>query len=631
MCGIAAALGVRDADRIVASMSSALAHRGPDDHGTCPLTARGGLAHGAIAHRRLAILDLTRAGHQPMRSADGRWVLAFNGEIYNFRELRAELQAGGGRLTSTGDTAVLLEGWARFGPAFVDRLEGMFAFVMWDRRDAALYLARDAFGIKPLYYAVTGEGLLVASELRAILASGLVPPRVDPVALAGYLTFGSVTEPETMVEGVRCAPAGAVVRWDTDGGLRQTNVATLRMVEPTDPPIRDRGEAARAVRRALERSIDRHLVSDVPVAVFLSGGIDSSAVAALAAQRAGKALDAFTVTFAEQAFDESAVAGLVARRHGIRHHEIPLGDGDLLDALPSAFAAMDQPSLDGINTFVVSQAVRAYGTTVVLSGLGGDELFAGYPSFRRARALARYARVPAPARRIAAHLASRVGGLRGAKVALGLRPGSPGDAAYLASRTLFSEAQVLRLCGERAHATATATRALTVLQQVSWRELTGYMRNTLLRDSDVFSMAHGLELRVPFVDREVAAAAFAAADAVKLSHGISKPLLVDAVCDLLPAEVWNRPKQGFVLPFADWMRGPLAAEVGSALGEPEFHDALGIDGAVVRDIWSGFLRNHSGITWSRPWALYALARWATAHAIEGLGSAVRAEAEAALG
>ena len=630
MCGIALARGVRDADRVVAAMSCGLAHRGPDDDGVALLDTLDGESHGAMAHRRLSILDLSSAGHQPMASSDGRWLIAFNGEIYNFRELRAELERDGAQFASTGDTAVLLEGWSRHGPRFVERLEGMFAFALWDRHTGELHLARDAFGIKPLYYASVAGGVVVASEVRAILASGLVAPRIDRAALASYLMFGSVSEPLTMISGIRAAPAGEVIRWNARP-TPPSVIVRLSMFETPDRLIRDAAEAARVVRRALERSIDRHLVSDVPVAVFLSGGIDSSAVAALAAQRAGTSLDAFTVTFADRRLDESAIAAAVARRYGIRQHEIPLGDADLLGALPGAFAAMDQPSLDGINTYVVSKAVRAHGIRVVLSGLGGDELFAGYPSFRRAKALARYSRLPGPARQVAARVAARVGGLRGAKIALGLRKGMPGDAAYLASRALFGESRVSDLCGARPWPAPSAPRALSVLQQVSWNELTGYMRDTLLRDSDVFSMAHGLELRVPFVDREVASAAFSIADSIKLSRGMAKPVLVDAVRDLLPREVWDRPKQGFVLPFAQWMRGPMAAEVASALGDAAAVEMIGLERRAVSDVWNGFVTNEPGMTWSRPWALYALVRWGAAVGIEGVASDLPDETEALAG
>jgi asparagine synthase (glutamine-hydrolysing) len=549
-----------------------------------------------------------------MVSSNGRYTLIFNGEIYNFRALRSELAREGATFSSDGDTAVLLEGWARHGSAFMHRLDGMFAFALWDASDDALYLGRDVFGIKPLYFARVGRGLLVSSEVRGLLASGLVRPVIDRTALTGFLTFGSVPEPDTIIAGVRMLRPGTVMRFDAgDATFVQTEAVPL--LAANDEPVRDRVRATTLVRHALEQSIDRHLVSDVPVAVFLSGGIDSSIVAALAAQRAPGALDGFTVTFAESRFDESAVARVVARRHGIRHHAIPLGDDDLFVALPRAFESMDQPTLDGINTYVVSEAVRAHGTKVVLSGLGGDELFAGYPSFRRARALARYARLPARARLAAAHVAARVGGVRGEKMALGLRHSAPADAAYLASRTLFGPQQVRELSGACAAPGENAPRDLTLLQQASWRELTGYMRDTLLRDSDMFSMAHALELRVPFLDREVVSAAFQVADRLKLSRRMAKPVLVDAARDLLPHEVWNRPKQGFVLPFADWMHGRLAPDVAATLGDAPRVRALGLRPTDVWSIWCRFRNGQGGMSWSRPWAIYALARWAEAHGI----------------
>jgi len=630
VCGIASAIGVRDPDRVVASMSRALAHRGPDDDGMRRLSGRDGVPLGAMAHRRLSVLDLTPAGHQPMVSSNGRYVIAFNGEIYNFRALRAELERSGARFTSDGDTAVLLEGWLRFGPAFVQRLDGMFAFALWDEWNRSLYLARDPVGIKPLYYAVVGRGILVASEVRGILASQVVPAQIDSRALAGYLTFGSVPEPETIISDVRALPAGSVRCFDATNATFK-EVVRVPFIQPgaEQDLVSDRATAVELVRASLERSIDRHLVSDVPVALFLSGGIDSSVIAALAARRSGTTLDGFTVSFSDSRFDESAVARKVARRHGIHHHLIPLGDDDLLAALPRAFAAMDQPTLDGINTYVVSEAVRAHGTKVVLSGLGGDELFAGYPSFRRARTLARYARIPVPARRIAARVVASMGGVRGAKMALGLRNGLPGDAAYLASRTLFGSRQVGELCGARALATEGAPRELSVLRQVSWRELTGYMRNTLLRDSDVFSMAHALELRVPFLDRDVITAAFQADDALKLSRGVTKPLLVDAADDLLPSDVWDRPKQGFVLPFASWLHGALAAEVTATLGDADRVRSLGLNPDEVRAVWSAFIRGRAGVTWSRPWALFALLRWAAAHGIATIDEPEPDAAEAA--
>ncbi|HEX6050820.1 MAG TPA: asparagine synthase (glutamine-hydrolyzing), partial [Gemmatimonadaceae bacterium] len=374
MCGVAAAIGVAEAGAVAETMARAMSHRGPDDHGHSTLVDGDGVVAGAMAHRRLAIIDLTANGHQPMATRDGRFAIAFNGEIYNYRELDARLARHGHGAPRGGDTAVLLEAWARYGPRVLEDAAGMFAFALWDAQERALYVARDPFGIKPLYYARVDGGVLVASELRALLASGRVAPRLEPRAVASYLTFGAVQEPATIIAGVRMVPAGAVLRFVVgDRAVREERVATVAPFAMAVELLTDRRTAVRELRRALERSIDRHLVSDVPVSVFLSGGLDSSAVAALAAQRAGAAIDGFTVTFAERRFDERGIARQVADRYGINHHEIPLGGRDLLAALPAAFAAMDQPTLDGINTYVVSEAVRARGSKVVLSGLGGDE------------------------------------------------------------------------------------------------------------------------------------------------------------------------------------------------------------------------------------------------------------------
>jgi len=310
-------------------------------------------------------------------------------------------------------------------------------------------------------------------------------------------------------------------------------------------------------------------------------------------------------------------ARAVAERFGIRHHEIPLSADDLLNALPDFFSAMDQPSLDGLNTFVVSRAIQKYGMKVVLSGLGGDELFAGYPSFHRAAFIAPLWNLPAGVRRFGAVGASQFGDLRAEKIETLLKYGSPAKAAYHGSRTLFGTRYVRALMGDSfadavspyADADDVNTERLSTLQEVSLYELTGYMRNTLLRDSDVFSMAHGLELRVPFVDRAVARAAASAIDGAKLKRGASKPLLVEAVRDLLPPALIDRPKQGFTLPFERWMRKEMLDEVNSLLTDGRA-DLGGLRQGAVSHVWNDFLSGRAGMNWSRPWALYTLLRWA---------------------
>lgn len=613
MCGIGMALGRHDAARRARVLADALAHRGPDDAGVEVVADLSGASCGALAHRRLAILDLSAAGHQPMASADGRWVIAFNGEIYNFESLAAELRATGVMLRGHSDTEVIVEGVARHGVPFVRRLRGMYALILWDRAERCAHLVRDPFGIKPLYVAEADGAVVASSELRALLATDVVARRIAPDAVHAYLAWGSVPEPLTMIDGVRMIPAGAHVRVAVRDG-----VATMLGVETVSPPwapsggraCTDRAEALARVREALADSVRHHLVSDVPVALFLSGGIDSSAVVALAASSTDRPLETFTITFDERAYDEAPFARTVAARYGTHHHEIRLTSADLFAELPAAIAAMDQPSLDGLNTYAVSRAVRDHGLKVVLSGLGGDELFAGYPAFRRARQAAALGAAPRAVRRFGATLARRMHGPAG-KLALLLEAEDVATGAYRASRALFA-GRLLAALSERPHGPELAVTppGLSPLQTVSWHELTGYMRNTLLRDSDVFSMAHALELRVPFVDPVVAATVLEVDDSLKLAHGRSKPLLVDALGDLLPREVWDRPKQGFTIPFAQWMRESLRAEVAEALCDPARVRRVGIAPAATAWVWRGFLDGRAGISWSRPWALYTLVRWA---------------------
>jgi asparagine synthase (glutamine-hydrolysing) len=627
MCGLAGVLGLPDPGPLVRRMAEALAHRGPDDEGWSELRDAAGAVRGAFGHRRLAIIDPSPAGHQPMASADGRHVVILNGEIYNYRALRAELEREGARFRSGSDTEVLLAGFALRGPAFAARLRGMFAFAVWDRQASQLHLVRDRFGIKPLYVATADGGLLFGSEVRALLASGLLARRLDPDAVSCYLRTGSVPEPLCILEGVRCLPSGAVTPVSLEGERIRVGPSEAYADDwraPAGEPERDPARAARLVRDALAESVEHHLVSDVPVGVFLSGGMDSSAIVALAAERAGRRLDTFTVVFDDPRLSEAVPARAVAERFDTRHHEISLTAGDFRDALPAAFAAMDQPSMDGLNTYVVSRGVRERGVKVVLSGLGGDELFAGYPSFRRALRLSRLSPLIAPVRGLARRFARGVGGARAGKLELLLRPSSPARAAYEASRTLFTDEQIRRLGSRLTETPAEAPPpGLSLLQQVSWHELRGYMRDTLLKDSDVFSMAHGLELRVPFVDTAVLAASLAVHDDLKLAPGLNKPLLLSAVREKLPPLAWDRPKRGFTLPFEDWMRGPLRAELDAAFRGDRLASFLGEPRAAL-EVWKAFLARRPGTTWSRPWALYTLARWVQ-DAGAGAGTAARPE------
>lgn len=624
MCGIAGIFSCRESRGAAVAMTDFLAHRGPDDAGIETLLSNAGTSLGTFGSRRLAILDLTRAGHQPMFAPDRNLCITYNGEIYNFLDLRRELEQEGAEFQSHSDTEVLLHGWRRHGIAFLDGLRGMFALAIWDKATESGYLARDCFGIKPLYFCENEGDVLFASEVKALLATDRIPRVLSREAVKSYLSTGSVAEPLTIVEGIRTAPPGCVlpVTRDENHFVVGEPIRFASIISEKVPKKRDASSHARRIRDALRESVRYHLVSDVPVGIFLSGGIDSSAIAGLASEVSESPIESFTVTFAEADFSEAAAAREAATRFNIRHHEIPLSDGDLLDALPDVFKAMDQPSLDGLNTFVVSRAVSSFGLKVVLSGLGGDELFGGYPSFTRARDLETLWKMPRAARRLGAAAIDRLDDNRVDRIAGVLREETASRAAYRASRTLFGERQIGKLMGLRDgrfvasphEADDIDMTSLTLVQQVSVYETAGYMRNTLLRDSDVFSMSQGLELRVPIVDRQVALAAQEAAASMPPQPGTAKQWLVEAVRDLLTPESIARPKKGFTLPFETWMRQRLLPEVDSVLDHGSA-DELGLSQREVSRIWRAFQNQREGINWSRPWALYTLIRWAKQNGI----------------
>ena len=567
MCGIAGfffrdpAGPGRDHRQALGAMQDALHHRGPDDCGTyvapddrCGLTAA-----------RLAILDLSAAGHQPMRSDDGRYVIVFNGEIYNFRALRADLEAQGETFRSGSDTEVILRLYQREGRAGVRRLRGMYAFAIYDERTGEGFLARDPLGIKPLYVfqdAARGE-LVFASELRTLLRPGWVPRKIDPQGLYGYFATGTVPEPRTMIENVRCWPAGHSLRW-RDGKIEADKFWTWEF-----PPegVVDEETTAATVREALLDSVGCHFESDVPVSIFLSGGIDSTVLLALARARGHKHLHTYSIGFDHSLLDESAIARRTAEHFGVEHSEWRL-DAELGRKLFQEFlTALDQPSVDGFNTYVVSRFAHAHGRKVVLSGLGGDELFGGYPSFQRIPqmvALGRRLRWLGPVKTAGARWLDRHGRTPTWQRLGAYLDGPPTlPRAYEAFRGIFTAREAARLAGYYLDLPSDAFRAEaeppdprrfpTTTDAVSVMETERYMRNQLLRDSDVMSMANSLELRVPFVDQRLVETISRIPARWRLAQG--KKILGAAVPEI-PEWVMQQPKRGFTFPFKDWAAGP---------------------------------------------------------------------------
>lgn len=544
-------------------MLARLAHRGPDGDG-CWIDSHGGAG---LAHARLAIIDLSADAGQPMVSPDGRYTLAFNGEIYNYEALRAQLLRDGLQLRTHSDTETLLHLLIREGPAALTRLRGMFAFAFWDSSARRGLLARDGLGIKPLYVHHAPDGLNFASELRALLGSGEVPFELDPRAVAGFFATGSVPEPLSPVAGVRVLPAGHFLEWHAQGE-RMLPFWEARFPEPQ---VNSREAAVALTSGALENSFAAHQVSDVPVGLFLSGGIDSSALLGLA-HRAGVSagLDTFSISVDDRSLDEGSVAAATARRFRTRHSVLRVDRSVAREGLQAHLEAMDVPSVDGFNTWLVSRLARAHGMKVVLSGLGGDEIFGGYPSFRFVPRLVRAVRtlqVSGLHRPLASLLARQQQSPRMQRVAAMLAGDASLASLHASYRGIFAPPQVRQLVEHfvpGVNGSGNAPRmadpeAPDARDAVSLLELAGYMRNQLLRDSDVMSMAHGLELRLPFVDTMLFDSLSPIDANVRLARG--KRLLTAAVPEI-PQEVLLAPKRGFRLPYSAWFNDYLTSAAG---------------------------------------------------------------------
>ncbi len=604
MCGIAGVLGdLRGVS--TTAMLDAIAHRGPDADGAHTVPLAGGAALW-LGHRRLAIQDLSDAGRQPMLGHDGRRVIVFNGEIYNFKELREALTAEGERFTTGTDTEVILAGFRCWGEAALDRFRGMFAFALYDPDEGTLTLARDRLGEKPLYYAAGRDRFAFASEVRALTASGVVEREIDPDGLDAYLTFGSLADPYTLVRGVRAVAAGEVVVL-REGVLRRRRYWSLRGLDAAGPPSRE--AAVEAVRARLRAAVQRVMVADVPVAVLLSGGIDSSSNVVLLSEQKWTNINTFSVVFgdADAAYSEAPYSRLVAERFHTKHQQVEVSVGDARSLVARAVDAMDQPSLDGVNTYLVCDAIRRAGIKVAVSGQGADELFLGYQQRRMFGALlAASTATPALAKRALGALRGRwpvPADHAGEKVLAAIGAGDPVAGAYLAQHSVFAHPALERLRGGRRPEPTRFVDAVggrSPLDRLSRLELTHYLKNTLLRDGDQMSMAHSLELRAPFLDADLVEQVVAIDPAWKLDPARNKPLLLDAVGPALPREVWDRPKRGFGLPYDRWLREGLD------LGAPDGPE-VGLDPAAVRGVRERFL---AGTSYARYWSLVVLSRWA---------------------
>jgi asparagine synthase (glutamine-hydrolysing) len=597
-------------------------HRGPDGEGVHLAAGIG------LAHTRLAIIDL-HGGAQPMGNEDGSVVVVYNGEIYNFCDLRDELRGRGHRFRSASDTEVIVHAWEEWGERCVARLRGMFAFALWDEHQQVLFLARDRLGIKPLHYATLPHGQLVfASELKALLAHPDLPRRIDPCAVADYLAYGYVPDPKTIYRDVSKLRPGHWLAWRVgQAAPRQERYWQLRFAQ------RQGLSAERAARELLERleeAVALRLVADVPLGAFLSGGVDSSAVVAMMSRRSAAPIDTCSIGFEERDHDESAFARQVALAYGTRHH---LGHARLqdLDAIERLAAVYDEPFADSsaIPTLQLSALARRF-VTVALSGDGGDELFAGYRRHRwhlyeeRARAA-----LPGAIRRpLFGALGALYPKLDWAPRPLRLKSTLAGLAldaadAYFQSVSIAADAIRERLyaselrrelqgysAAEILRGHWRETQGLHPLDQVQYADLMTYLPGDILTKVDRASMAHSLEVRVPFLDHVLVEWLATLPPRLRLNARGSKFVLKSALGPYLPAAILRRPKMGFAAPLAAWLRGSLLAPVERALAEPAFADAGLFDPAAVRRLIEQHRSGRSDHG-RLIWALFMFARFLT--------------------
>jgi asparagine synthase (glutamine-hydrolysing) len=558
MCGIGGVIDSRlSPEQLRAhgeALVSGLRHRGPDGSGIAVLGCGA-----VLAHTRLSIIDPTEVSGQPFRSASGTHTIVFNGEIYNFRHLRDRLEREGATFRTEGDTEVLLELIRRHGTSLLGLMRGMFAFCVVEETTGNWLIVRDPFGIKPLYIIQDGPRLAFASEVRALLSSGLAARVLDPVAMRDYLMDGYVSEPRTIIEGVRTLAPGCFIE------CRDGVVSEGRFWQPPtvirDP---DYAFACEPHLDVLEQSVRSHFISDVPVGIFLSGGIDSSTVACVARSVHDGPIRSFSIGFDDAAVDESALAARVAKEYGLDHTAWRVTGEEGKAHLPDFLSALDQPSADGYNTWLVSKLAHDHGMKVMLSGLGGDEFFNGYPSFRRVPKLLRLGKLMAlggPLSKAAAcalHDGASRSQIRRVAEFLSGAPTLP--RAWRCLRGIFTGMEadkILRRYGLEPPAGPSVDppedlvrEDYTILERIGAQELSRYMRCQLLRDSDVMSMAHGLELRVPFVDSYLADTILSIPGEIRLQP--RKSYLIGTVGNL-PPWLTTVKKQGFVVPIRKWM------------------------------------------------------------------------------
>ena len=618
MCGITGILhfgNIPDARDKVQGMTNALQHRGPDVEGLY----NDDLI--SLGHRRLSIIDLSTSANQPFIDPSGRFVLVFNGEIYNYRSLKEELSNY--NFTTTSDTEVLMAAFITWGIDCVHRLKGMFAFAMWDTRLEKLWLVRDRLGVKPLLFAKINGCVLFASERRALTSSQMFNRELDQQALFEFLSYQSTGYPGAILKHIRQLKAGSFLE------ITKNKTYEIQYWKPSSIVMQtgmNDADIRKTIFNKINEAVASRMVSDVPMGAFLSGGIDSSAVVALMSLNSSSKINTFNVAFTEADFDESVYAEQVSKRFGTHHEKVLLKPEDFLSNVEEALSVMDSPSMDGVNTYVISKAIRETGIKVAMSGIGGDELFAGYPTFLQYYKLKKvrsgYAALM-PFRKLIAAMMKNSKTNRNQRLSslLALDDMSIWN-MYPIMRSVLTPSYINSFTHLDVHASNLPsilkhemmdTTKLGLFSQYSIAEYLCYTQNTLLKDADQMSMAVGLEIREPFFDHELIEYVLSIPDHIKFPM-YPKQLMVEALEPLLPKEIVHRPKQGFLLPWEKWMRSELSSFCEKQLlsiSERSF-----INKKELMSYWQRFLKKDPAVRWSELWLFVVLGYWMDRNQVE---------------
>lgn len=616
MCGISGIIGLNQskAQPLIVSMMNAMKHRGPDAQGSF---VEDGVA---LGHVRLSIIDLSHGADQPLHESGGRYVIVFNGEIYNYQEVKAELNFD---WKTNSDTEVILAAYMKWGKDCLSKLNGMFAFAIWDKQEKHVFIARDRMGIKPFYYSIIDGVLVFSSEIRSLLASQLVPRKIDKQGLCEYLSRIAVKTPRTILSDVHQLLPGYSATFK-NGSLKTEQYWTMAKKLNTSNQPKSIEEARAKTLDLFKQSIKRRMVADVPVGAFLSGGIDSSAAVAAMAEQSPNPVSTFSIIFDEKEFDESTYARMIAEKYKTNHTEILLKPKMLIEELPGFFNDLDSPTVDGINTYLVSKLVKDTGIKVVLTGLGGDELFAGYQNFKRWKKFKQFGfLITNPLSKALVAVALKLYPNRALAKINDLQKSSTKGFTrfYNNSRSIFLKQEMQQLidmpCDEKDNfvdLNSPEVQSLPTLSQYSVGEMSNYTLDVLIKDTDQMSMAWALEVREPFFDYELIEYVLGVQDEFKFEHETPKSLLVKAMGASLPDDIVYRPKKGFSFPWDYWLRNELKTYCQQSIEKLEKRQ-LFKSGSLL-NYWNRFLNRDKSITWTHVWAFVVLEQWMDKNNIE---------------